>query len=182
MNWKIDPTHTQIEFSVKHMMISRVRGRFETFDGIFHLDAQNPAASRVEGTIDVTSLNTQDQQRDAHLRSADFFDVEKYPKMSFRSTRLEPVGQGRFKVYGDLTIKDVTRQVIFDVTDEGQVQDPWGNKRRGFSAGSKINRKDFGLTWNVALETGGWLVGDEVTISADVELVQEQPEPELVLA
>lgn len=182
MIWRIDPTHTQIEFSVRHMMISKVRGRFETFDGAIHLDAENPTASRVEGTVDVASINTQDEQRDGHLRAADFFDVEKYPQLSFRSTRVEPVGSGQYKVYGDLTIKGVTREVVFDVADGGQAQDPWRNKRWGFSATTKINRKDFGLNWNVALETGGWLVGEEVTISAEVELVQEQPDQEAVFA
>lgn len=178
MSWKIDPTHSQIEFSIRHMMISKVRGRFESFGGTFNLATRNPAAASVEGTVDVNSINTKDAQRDGHLRSGDFFDVEKYPTMSFRSTRIEPVGDGEYKVYGDLTIKDMTREVVFDVLDEGQAQDPWGNQRWGVSATTKINRKDFGLNWNVALETGGWLVGDEVTISAEAELVQEQPQPE----
>jgi polyisoprenoid-binding protein YceI len=178
MSWKIDPTHTQIEFTVKHMMIAKVRGRFETFEGSVELDPENPIAARVEGTIEATSLNTRDEQRDGHLRSADFFDVEKYPTMKFRSSRIESAAKGQYKVYGDLTIKNITREVVFEVTDEGQAQDPWGNERRGYSAVTKINRKDFGLTWNVALETGGWLVGDEVTVSAEVELVQVQPQPE----
>lgn len=181
MSWKIDPSHTRIGFSVKHMMIAKVRGRFDTFDGTVHLDTENPSDSWVEGTIDVASISTRDEQRDAHLRSADFFDVENYPKMRFRSTRIKPVGAGQYKVYGELTIKDVTKEVVFDVADEGQAQDPWGNTRWGLSASTKINRKDFGLAWNVALETGGWLVGEEVTISAEVELVQEQPEREAAL-
>lgn len=178
MNWKIDPHHTLIEFSIKHMMITTVRGRFNSFDGTLFLNEQNPTASRVEGTVDVASIDTAAADRDNHLRSADFFDVEKYPKMSFRSTRIESLGGDRFKVYGDLTIKDVTRQIVFDVTSEGQGQDPWGNQRRGFSAAATLNRKDFGLNWNVALETGGWLVGDEVKISIALQIVQEQPQPE----
>ncbi len=178
MTWNIDPQHTQIEFSVRHMMISKVRGQFKSFEGTLDINTDNPAASSVAGTIDVASIDTREPQRDAHLRSADFFDAEKYPKLSFRSSRLEPAGKGRYKVVGDLTIKDVTREVVFDVTDEGRAQDPWGNQRWGVSASTRLNRKDFGLTWNVALETGGWLVGDDVTITAEVELVKQvQPEP-----
>ncbi len=183
MNWQIDPTHTTIEFSVKHMMITTVRGQFKSFAGNLHIDPSNPAASRVEGSIDVASIDTREAQRDAHLRSADFFDVENYPKMSFRSSRIEPLGANQYKVYGQLTIKDVTREVVFDVADEGRGQDPWGNQRWGISASTKISRKDFGLTWNVALETGGWLVGDEVKIAVDLQLVlQQQPETETVAA
>ena len=181
MTWNIDASHTQIEFSVRHMMIAKVRGQFEQFEGQIHLNAENPAESWAEGTVDVNSLNTKESQRDDHLRSADFFDVENYPKMSFRSSRIESLGAKQYKVYGDLTIKDVTREVVFNIADEGKAQDPWGNKRWGLSANTKINRKDFGLTWNVALETGGWLVGDEITISAEVELVY-QPETEAVSA
>lgn len=178
MTWNIDPQHTQIEFSVRHMMISKVRGQFKSFEGTLDINTDNPAASSVAGTIDVASIDTREPQRDAHLRSADFFDAEKYPKLSFRSSRIEPAGKGHYKVVGDLTIKDVTREVVFDVTDEGRAQDPWGNQRWGVSASTRLNRKDFGLTWNVALETGGWLVGDDVTITAEVELVKQvQPEP-----
>ena len=183
MNWQIDPSHTTIEFSVKHMMFTTVRGQFKTFEGTLSIDPNNPAASRVEGSIDVASINTGEAQRDAHLRSGDFFDVEKYPQMSFRSSRIESLGGNQYKVYGQMTIKDVTREVVFDVTDVGQGQDPWGNQRRGISAETKLNRKDFGLTWNVALETGGWLVGDEIKVSVDLQLVgQEQPETEAVAA
>ena len=181
MTWNIDASHTQIEFSVRHMMIAKVRGQFEQFEGQIHLNAENPAESWAEGTVDVNSINTKESQRDDHLRSADFFDVETYPKMSFRSSRIKSLGASQYKVYGNLTIKDVTREVVFNVADEGQAQDPWGNKRWGLSASTKINRKDFGLTWNVALETGGWLVGDEITINAEVELVY-QPEAEAVTA
>lgn len=177
MTWNIDPQHTQIEFSVRHMMISKVRGQFKSFEGAVELNPANPTASSAVGSVDVASIDTREAQRDGHLRSADFFDADKYPKLSFASRRIEPAGKGQYKVYGDLTIKDVTREVVFDVTDEGRAQDPWGNQRWGVSASAKINRKDFGLTWNVALETGGWLVGDEVTISAEVELIkQAQPE------
>jgi polyisoprenoid-binding protein YceI len=131
----------------------------------------------------VASIDTREGQRDAHLRSADFFDVENFPKMSFHSSRIEPVGANQYKVYGQLTIKDISREVVFNVADEGRGQDPWGNQRWGVSASTTISRKDFGLTWNVALETGGWLVGDEVKIAVDLQLVlQQQPEAETVAA
>jgi len=183
MNWQIDLSHSTIEFSVKHMMITTVRGQFSSFDGTLTIDPANPAASRVEGSIDVASIDTREEQRDAHLRSGDFFDVENYPKMTFRSTRIEPLGANQYKVYGEMTIKDVTHEVVFDVADEGRGQDPWGNQRWGISASTKLNRKDFDLTWNVALETGGWLVGDEIKVSVDLQLVlQEQPEAEVTAA
>ena len=183
MNWQIDPTHTSIEFSVKHMMFTTVRGQFRSFDGNLSIDPHNPTNSRVEGSIDVASIDTGEEQRDAHLRSGDFFDVENNPKMFFRSTRIEPLGANQYKVYGEMTIKDVTREIVFHIADEGQGQDPWGNQRRGISAETKLNRKDFGLTWNVALETGGWLVGDEIKVSIELQLVaQEQPEAEAVAA
>jgi polyisoprenoid-binding protein YceI len=175
MSWKIDPHHTLIEFTVKHMMMTTVRGRFNTFDGTLDINPDNPQASKAEGSVDVASIETNDPERDNHLRSADFFDVEKYPKMTYRSTRVEPVGENKYKVYGDLTIKDVTREVVFDVIDQGQMKDPWGNQRRGLSATAELNRRDFGLNWNVALEAGGWLVGDKVNISAELQAVQEQP-------
>ena len=165
MTWKIGAAHTLIEFSVKYMMITTVRGQFTSFDGTLQVNPEDLAASFVEGTVDTASLDTKEPQRDAHLRSADFFDVEQYPTMRFRSTRFEPVEGERFKVVGDLTIKDVTREVVFDVTNEGQAQDPWGKKCWGVSATTTLNPKDFGLTWNVTLETGGWLVGDAVKVS-----------------
>jgi len=174
MAWKIDSTHTFIEFSVKYMMITRVRGQFTSFDGTLKIDPEDPTASFVEGTVDTTSLHTKDPKRDGHLRSPDFFDVEKYPTMHFRSTRIESVGGERFKVVGDLTIKDVTKEVVFDVTNEGQAQDPMGNTHWVMNATTTLNRKDFDLTWNVALETGGWLVGDEVKVTIELGAVQEQ--------
>ena len=189
MSWKIDPQHTLIEFTAKHMMITTVRGRFKTFEGRLYIDADYPQASYAEGSIEVAGIDTGESQRDNHLRSADFFDVEKYPKMTFRSTRIEPAGGDHYKVYGDVTIKDVTREMVFDVVDQGQMKDPWGNQRRGLSATAKLNRKDFGLNWNVALEAGGWLVGDEIRISVELQAVQEQtqevqeePEQEAVAA
>lgn len=183
MSWQIDPAHTLIEFTVKHMMITKVRGRFESFDGTLQIDQENPEDSYVEGTIDVESIVTNDSDRDDHLRSADFFDVENHPKMHFESTRIEQVDDDQFKVYGDMTIRGTTNEVVFDVTYEGGGQDPWGNQRVGFTATGTINRKDFGLNWNVALETGGWLVGDEVNISIDLQAVkQEEAEQEAVPA
>lgn len=170
--WTIDPAHTTVEFSLKHLMISTVRGHFGAVSGTIVLDEQDPAASSVTAEIDVTSIDTRQEQRDAHLRSADFFDVEKYPSITFRSTRIEALGGGEYKVHGDLTIRDVTRQVVLETTDEGRGGDPWGGQRAGFSATTKIDRRDFGLTWNQALETGGVLVGNDIKISLEVQAVK----------
>ena len=171
--WNLDPAHSVAEFKVKHMMISNVKGQFTGISGVLTLDESNVANSRVEATIDAASINTRESQRDAHLKSADFFEVEKYPTLSFRSTGIERTGEGELAVTGDLTIHGVTRRVIFQV--EGPTppaKDPWGNTRVGLSAATRISRKDFGLTWNAALETGGILVGDEVAITLDVEFVK----------
>jgi polyisoprenoid-binding protein YceI len=181
MTWNIDPQHSEIGFSVRHMMISKVRGQFKAFEGTFDVNPDNPVASRISGVVQVDSIDTREEQRDAHLRSADFFDVENHPQISFNSTRIERQGKGQYKVYGNLTIRGTTKEIAFDVTDEGRGQDPWGNQRWGVSATTRINRKDFGLSWNVALETGGWLVGDEITINAEMQLVF-QPETEAVPA
>lgn len=176
MAWKIDPSHTLLEFSAKHMMITTVRGRFTEFDGVIVVDADNPANSYAEGTVQTASVDTRESNRDAHLRSADFFDVEQFPTMHFRSTAIEPLGGDRYRVTGDLTIKETTRPVTFTVTDEGGGLDPWGGERRAFSAEAKINRKEWGLNWNVALEAGGWLVSEEIRINAEVQVVKEQEE------
>jgi polyisoprenoid-binding protein YceI len=171
--WNIDPVHSVAEFKVKHMMISNVKGQFTGVSGVLSLDEADPTNSRVEATIDAASINTRDAQRDGHLKSADFFDVEKFPTLLFKSTRVQNVGDGELKVSGDLTIHGVTRNVVFTV--EGPTpatKDPWGNTRVGLSATTKINRKDFGMTWNAALETGGILVGDDVTLTLDVEFVK----------
>ncbi len=178
MAWTLDNTHSTVDFTVKHMMIATVRGRFKDFEGTLELNEENPSASRIEGTVDVASIDTNDANRDGHLRSADFFEVEKFPTMHFRSTRIEPVSDSRFKVTGDLTIRDITGEIVWDVTYEGQGQDPWGKQRRAFSAQATLNRKDFGLTWNVALETGGVLVSDEIKLHADIQIVEEQAQPE----
>lgn len=174
MSWGIDPAHTLIEFSAKHMMFTTVRGRFQEFDGTLNLNEDDITKSFVEGTVNVASLTTGTDDRDAHLRSPDFFDVENYPTMSFKSTRIEPGDGNRFRLAGDLTIKDVTREIVFDATYEGPHQDPWGNQRYGFSGDATLNRKDFGLTWNVPLEAGGWLVGDEIKIHVELQAVQQQ--------
>jgi polyisoprenoid-binding protein YceI len=170
--WTIDPAHTTVEFSLKHLMISTVRGHFGAVSGTIVLDEANPAASSVTAQIDVTSIDTRQEQRDAHLRSADFFEVEKYPSITFKSTRIEALGGGRYNVYGDLTIRDVTREVVLETTDEGRGGDPWGGQRAGFSATTRIDRRDFGLTWNQALETGGVLVGNDIRISLEVQAVK----------
>ncbi|MCO6451889.1 MAG: YceI family protein [Caldilineales bacterium] len=181
MSWKIDPSHTSIEFSVKHMVITTVRGSFGSFAGEIKIDDNAPSASSVQGSIDVASIDTGDKDRENHLKSPDFFDVENYPQIAFRSKRVQPAGKDEFKVTGDLTIKDVTREITWNVTDNGRAKDPWGNQRRALSASTHISRKDFGITWNVALESGGWLVGDKVNINAEVQLV-EVPETETVPA
>jgi polyisoprenoid-binding protein YceI len=171
--WNIDPAHSVAEFKVKHMMISNVKGHFAKVKGALTLDQSDLGKSRVEAEIEAGSIETRDAQRDAHLKSADFFDVEKFPTLSFKSTRINLVRDGELSVEGDLTIHGVTRQVIFSV--EGPTppaKDPWGNTRVAVSATTKINRKDFGLGWNSALETGGLLVGEEVTITLDVQFVK----------
>ena len=171
--WKIDPAHSVAEFKVKHMMISNVKGRFTGVSGALYLDENNVANSRVEASIDAGSISTGDAQRDGHLKSADFFDVEQYPTLAFRSTRVIAEGEGDLKATGELTIHGVTREVMFAVEGPtAPAKDPWGNTRVALSATTKINRKDFGLTWNTALETGGILVGDEVTITLEVQFIK----------
>src|SRR6202795_3672626 len=157
--WNIDPAHSVAEFKVKHMMISNVKGQFPKVTGTLTLDESDLANSRVEAVIEAASINTRDDQRDAHLKSADFFDVEKFPTLSFKSTRITRVADGELAVAGELTIHGVTRSVQFTVEGPtAATKDPWGNTRVGLSATTKISRKDFGLTWNATLETGGFLV------------------------
>lgn len=171
--WNLDPAHSAAEFKVKHMMISNVKGQFTKLTGALHFDEQDITKSTVEASIEATSIHTRDEQRDAHLKGADFFDVEKFPTLTFKSTAVARKSDDELTVTGDLTVHGVTRKVLFTV--EGPTpaaKDPWGNTRLGLSATTKINRKDFGLTWNAALETGGILVGDEVTITLDVQFVK----------
>lgn len=183
MAWKIDTSHTTLEFGVKHMMVTTVRGRFTKFDGEITVDPTNLLNSKVEGWVELDSVDTHDTNRDNHLRSADFFDAANYPRMTFVSKRITKVGGDEYKVAGDLTIKGVTKEVIFDVTSEGQYKNPWGSLVWGLTAKASINRKDFGLNWNVALETGGLLVGEQVKISAEMELVKvEEPVAEMAAA
>lgn len=172
--WSLDPVHSVAEFKVKHMMISNVKGQFTGITGILTLDENEVEGSRVEATIDASTINTREAQRDAHLKSADFFDVEQFPTLSFRSKQVKRTGDDELAVTGDLTIHGVTRQVTFQV--EGPTaagKDPWGNTRIGLSATTKINRKDFGLTWNAALETGGVLVGDTVKIAIEISAIKQ---------
>jgi polyisoprenoid-binding protein YceI len=172
--WTIDPAHTAAHFSVRHLMISNVRGEFTKVTGTAVIDPVNPAKSSVEVTIDANSINTREPQRDDHLRSADFFDVANFPTLSFRSTRIEAQGAEELKLTGDLTIHGITKEVTFDV--EGPtpaIKDPWGNVRAGITAATKISRKEFGLAFNALTDTGGVVVGDEVKITLEAELIQQ---------
>jgi polyisoprenoid-binding protein YceI len=166
--WTIDNAHSAVEFAVKHMMFATAKGRFGSVSGTIALDNENVANSSVDVTIDATSIDTRDEKRDGHLKSADFFDVENYPAITFRSTRVEPDGDD-LKVTGDLTIRGVTHQVVLDAEFNGQGTNPWGQQVISYSATTKVNRKEFGLNWNAALETGGMLVGDDVKISIEIE-------------
>lgn len=167
--WTIDPAHSNVEFAVKHMMFTTVKGRFAGVDGQIELNENDLADSFVNVTIDATTVDTRDEKRNAHLRSADFFDVETHPTLTFKSTKVESRGDDDFKVTGDLTMHGVTKPVVLDVEQTGRGKNPWGQEVIGFEAKTKINRKDFGLNWNAALESGGVLVSDDVKISIDIE-------------
>ena len=169
--WKLDPSHTLVEFSAKHLMITTVKGRITDVEGTIVMDERNPRNSSVEATLKAVSIDTRTEQRDQHLRSADFLNVELFPEIKFRSTKIEGDKES-FKLTGDLTIRDVTRPITLDIRFEGQQTDPWGGERVGFSGTGKIDRRDFGLTWNQALETGGVVVGNEVKINLEVEAVK----------
>ncbi|HEY2469053.1 MAG TPA: YceI family protein [Terracidiphilus sp.] len=171
--WKLDPAHSHAEFKVKHMMISNVRGSFSGLSGTLTEHATDSTLSSIDASIDVNTISTGDPQRDGHLKSADFFDAEKFPTMTFKSTQVKPNGDGGYNVTGDLTLHGQTRQQTFIVDGpSAPAKDPWGNTRIGLSATAKINRKDYGLNWNAALETGGILVGEDVSISLEVEFVK----------
>jgi polyisoprenoid-binding protein YceI len=171
--WKLDPAHSVAEFKVKHMMISNVKGTFSGLSGSLQLDEADRTHSSVEASIDVSTIKTGDDQRDGHLKSADFFDVEKFPTLTFKSTNIDSTGGADYEVTGDLTIHGVTNPVIFAVEDVSEPsKDPWGNQRIGLSATTKINRKEFGLSWNSALEAGGLLVGETVTIMLEVQFIK----------
>ena len=165
---EIDRSHSDVAFQVRHLL-SKVRGRFKEFNGTIDFDQSNPRNSRVDVTIQADSIDTAEADRDKHLRSADFFDVEKYPTLRFVSTSVTPRDGNAYDVAGDLTIHGVTRQVVLPATFVGAASDPWGNTKSVFEADLTLNRKDFGLTWNAALETGGFLVGDEVNVSLSIQ-------------
>ena len=171
--WKLDPAHSHAEFKVKHMMISNVKGSFSGLSGTLSEHPTDSSLSRVEASIDVATINTGDAQRDGHLKSADFFEAEKYPTMTFKSTKVERKADDEYRVTGDLTIHGVTKPVTFAVEGPSAPnKDPWGNTRIGLSATTKINRKDFGLNWNAALETGGILVGEDVQIALELQFIK----------
>lgn len=172
--WAIDGVHSIAEFSVKHMMVATAKGRFGAFDGTIQWDQDNLAASSVNVTIDVSSISTNEAQRDGHLRSEDFFNTEQYPTATFRSTRIEPDGSDEFKIHGDLTIRDQTHPIVLNVELEGQILDPYGLQRAGFEAKTEISRKQFGLNWNALLETGGAVVADKVKLLFHIEATQQQ--------
>lgn len=171
--WNIDPAHSHAEFKVKHMMISNVKGSFSGLSGSLTENTASPTLSRIEASVDVTTVSTGDPQRDGHLKSADFFDTEKYPRMTFVSTKVEKKADMEYAVTGDLTLHGVTKPVTFAVEGPSAPgKDPWGNTRIGLSATAKINRKDFGLSWNTALETGGILIGEDVQIALEVQFLK----------
>lgn len=173
MAWQIDPVHSFVNFSVRHMMVSTARGHFSKFSGTIDLDEANPTATKVDVTIDVSSIDTNDGNRDGHLKSPDFFDVEKFPTITFKSTGVESVNGSTAKLKGDLTIKGVTKSVVLDVEYSGQAKNPWGATVAGFAGQTKLNREDFGLTWNAALETGGIMLGKDVKIELELEAVKQ---------
>lgn len=183
MSWKIDPAHSQIQFSVRHMMISTVRGEFESFEGTIDFDQDNPENSKVYVEIDASSINTREEDRDNHLRSADFLNAEEYPTIVYKSKRVEQIDENEGRIIGNLTIGDVTKEVVVDVTFEGIAKSPWGQTVAGFTGSAVLNRKEWGLTWNQALETGGVLVGDKLKVNVAVELIkQEEPVSEAATA
>ena len=171
--WTIDPVHSGVEFAVKHMMVSTVKGRFGSFEGKIRLNEADPAASSVIASVDTASVDTREAQRDAHLRSEDFFNAERYPMMTFRSARVEQVDDERWQITGDLTIRDVTKEVVLETEYEGQIKDAFGKQRAAFNAETVLNRKEFGLNWNGLIEAGGVVVGDKVRVSLNIAAVRE---------
>jgi polyisoprenoid-binding protein YceI len=172
--WQIDPAHTLVEFAVRHMMVTTVKGRFAGISGTITSHETDPTRSSVQIEIDAGSVDTREAQRDAHLRSPDFFDVATYPTITFTSTRVVPVGDDRLKVYGDLTIRGVTREVVLEATYQGRSLTPFGTEVVGYSAETTINRTAFGLTWNAVLEAGGVAVADTVKIAIDLEAIRQE--------
>ncbi|UKJ09171.1 YceI family protein [Solitalea lacus] len=170
--WGIDPSHSEIQFKIKHMMVSNVTGNFNQFDVNVETDNDNFENAKISFNADIDSISTGNEQRDSHLKSADFFDAESFPKITFESSEFNKVDDSEFELKGNLTIKDITKPIKLNVEFGGSGLDPWGNKKAGFSIAGKINRKDFGLNWNSALETGGVLVSDEVKLLAEVQLAE----------
>lgn len=181
MAWIIDSSHSEVGFTARHMMISNVRGQFHTVNGTVDFNESDPTLSTVNVAIDTASLNSRDEKRDGHLKSPDFLDVENFPTITFVSKSVEKVSDDQGRIIGDLTIRGMTREVVLDVEYNGKATSPWGAESAGFSATTKINRRDFGLVWNVALETGGVLVGEEIKIAIELEIVK-QAEQELATA
>jgi len=173
MVWVIDPAHSKATFSAKYVMINTVRGQFNVLNGQVHIDEEHPENSWVEAEVDAASIDTQNEMRDGHLKSPDFLDVEKYPTLHFKSTRVEHVKDEEYRVTGNLTIHGVTKEVTLDAEYSGQATDPYGNKRAGLNATGTINRKDWGLNWNMALEAGGVLVGDKIKIEIDLSVIEK---------
>ncbi|WP_333877903.1 YceI family protein [Flavobacterium sp.] len=172
-NWAIDPTHSEIGFKVKHMMFTNVSGKFDSFSADIQNEETQFETSEIRFSAEVKSINTGNSDRDNHLRSADFFDTDTFGTLTFKSTSITKVNEGQYEIKGDLTIKDVTQNISLGAEYSGLMKDPWGNTRIGLSLNGSINRKDFGLTWNAALETGGVLVGEDIKLSADVQFVKQ---------
>lgn len=175
VGWNIDNAHSQITFTVRHMVFAKVRGKFAKWSGTLQLDPQDLGKSQVEVTIDASSIDTSDQQRDGHLKSPDFFNVAQFPELKFKSRSVETRGADKARITGDLTLHGVTKEVVLDAHVSGRGKDPWGNERIGFSATAAVDRTDFGLKWNQALEAGGLLVGTKVDIDIDLQALQQKP-------
>ena len=171
--WSIDPTHSEIGFKVKHMMFTNVSGKFNSFEATIQNEDNNFETSKINFSADTTSVDTNNADRDSHLKSADFFDVDNFPKLSFVSTDVKKINEGEYKISGDLTIKDVTKSIVLDVEYSGLMTDPWGNTKIGLSLNGKINRKEFGLTWNSTLEAGGVLVGEEIKLVSEIQFIKQ---------
>ncbi|GJM40371.1 MAG: polyisoprenoid-binding protein [Ardenticatenaceae bacterium] len=173
MHWQIDTSHSHVYFTARHMMISKVRGSFENFSGTVNFDEETPPNTTVNIEVELASVNTRDEKRDGHLKSPDFFDVANFPTMKFVSNRVEQIDANNGRLYGQLTIKDITKEIVLDVEYAGTAKSPWGTESAGFSARGKLNRKEWGLNWNQALETGGVLVGDTINIEIELELIKQ---------
>ncbi|MFE4076111.1 YceI family protein [Peribacillus sp. YIM B13477] len=171
--WIVDPTHSTIEFSVKHMMIAKVKGSFNKFEASILANPSDLTTAEIDFTVDVASIDTRNADRDNHLRSADFFDVEKSPTLTFKSTKIVKTDEDEYDVTGNVTLNGVTQEETFSITFEGQGKDPWGNEKAGFSGKGKVKRSDYGLTYNAALETGGVLIGDQITLTIEIEAAKE---------